>query len=207
MKARPRSVVLFSRQLAVLLRNGVPLLQSLETLSDQPEDEVFSEVMDSCIQKIATGHSLSQSLSAYPEVFPKAFVSMAEVGEHTGSLDHALEQLADWLERDQDVERKIMGALSYPIFVFCLASLIMLAIFYTVMPGFLSIFQEMNIRLPLATRLIVAVTEAVRSPLVWASALILIWFSRHSLRKATSTLAGRAASTCCFCACRSWAAC
>ena len=192
MKAKSRSVVMFSRQLALLLRNGVPLLQALGTLSDQPEDEVFSEVVHSCTQKISTGHSLSQSLAAFPEVFPKVFVSMAEIGEQTGSLDSALEQLADWLERDQDVERRILGALSYPIFVFCLASLIMLAIFYTVMPGFLGIFQEMNIRLPLATQLIVAITEAVRSPMVWASALIFLWMLRHGLRKTTSTLAGRA---------------
>ena len=192
MKPKARSVVLFSRQLAVLLRNGVPLLQSLETLSDQPEDEVFSEVLDNCIQKISSGYSLSQSLAEHPEAFPKVFVSMAEVGEHTGSLDQALEQLANWLERDQDVERRILGALAYPAFVLCLACIIMLGIFYTVMPGFLGIFQEMNIRLPLATQLIVAVTEAVRSPMAWASGLLCLCLLRHSLRKTTSSLAGRA---------------
>lgn len=192
MRPKSRSVVLFSRQMAVLLRNGVPLVQALETLSDQPEDEAFGVVVRECTRKISTGHTLSHSLAGYPNVFPKVFVSMAEIGERTGSLDHALEQLADWLERDQDVERRIVGALSYPLFVFCLACLIMLAIFYTVMPGFLGIFREMNIPLPLVTQLIVAVTEAVRSPAAWATAMVVLWLLRQSLRKATSTLAGRA---------------
>ena len=89
MKAKSRSVVLFSRQMAVLLRNGVPLVQALETLSDQPEDEAFGVVVRDCTRKISTGHTLSNSLAGYPNVFPKVFVSMAEIGERTGSLDHA----------------------------------------------------------------------------------------------------------------------
>ena len=163
----PQVVAIFSRQLATMLRNAVPIIQSLETLSHQPEHPNFGEVIRDVAEKVAAGHVFSHQLSAYPRIFSKIFVTLVQIGERTGDLDGSLERLADWMERDERLRQRVKSAMTYPIFVLILATALTLFMFYTVLPSFLGIFKEMNVPLPLITRVVMFITEAVRQPGFW----------------------------------------
>lgn len=157
-------VVVFTRQLASMLASGVTIILALETLSHQPEDELFGDVIDDCSQKIQKGGSFSVATTRYPKIFPPMFQTMIHIGEQTGSLDESLNRLALWLERDQALRQRLRSALTYPTFVIILACLMALTIFYTIMPTFVSIFADMAAELPLTTRVMLGLTEALRSP-------------------------------------------
>ena len=163
-QVQPMLVVAFTRQLSSMLESGVPIVQALETLSHQPEDELFGDVIDACAGKIMQGVSFCKAASGFPKVFPPMYQTMLQIGEQTGSLDEALSRLALWLERDQALRQRIRSALTYPAFVIALAVLMALILFYTIMPTFVSIFEDMNVELPLLTRLMMAMTRTLRSP-------------------------------------------
>lgn len=167
-------VVLFTRQLATMLRTGVPITHALDTLSHQSEYPNFGEVVGTISRKIGEGHSFSVILSRFPRVFPKVYVSMAQVGEKTGQLDDALERLAVWQERDFKLYQRVKGALTYPLFVLGLSAFLTLMLFYSVLPGFVSIFEEMNIELPWTTRMMVALTNAIKNPGAWLIAVAVL---------------------------------
>lgn len=150
-----------------MLRNAVPIVQALETLSHQEEHPNFGEVVREVADKISQGHVMSQQLTLFPRVFSPVYVTLVQIGERTGSLDQSLERLSDWLERDDRLRQRVKSALTYPVFVLCLATVLTLFLFYTVLPSFLGIFREMNTPLPWITQAVLLVTEAVRLPGFW----------------------------------------
>ena len=167
MRCAPVMLVLFTRQLATMLRSGVSLVDSLHTLADQPEDPNFAAVVEELAARISEGHNLSNSLHRFPRVFSDVYVAMVTIGENTGNLDEALERLAVWKEDDYKLFQKVKGALTYPAFVLSLTLFLTLTLFYTVLPGFLDIFREMKIELPLMTRILIQLTDAVENPGIW----------------------------------------
>lgn len=160
-------VCIFSRQLATMLRNAVPIVQALETLSHQEEYPNFGEVVRDMAEKISQGHMFSQQLGQFPRIFSRIYVTLVAIGERTGDLDSSLERLSDWLERDQRLRQRVKSAMTYPVFVLILSVVLTLFMFYTVLPSFLGIFRDMDVPLPLITRIILFITEAVRQPGFW----------------------------------------
>lgn len=163
----PQALCIFSRQLATMLRNAVPIVQALETLSHQEEYPNFGEVLREIAEKVSQGHVVSYQMSFYPRIFSKIYVTLIQIGERTGDLDSSLERLSDWLERDNRLRERVKAALSYPVFVLILATFLTLFMFYTVLPSFLTIFKDMKVPLPLITRVIMFITESVRQPGFW----------------------------------------
>lgn len=150
-----------------MLLGGVPLLQALETLQFNEECPDLGNTVTVCADLISGGHSFSNACSHFPRVFPTIYVSMASMGEQVGQLDKSLDRLALWLEKDEALRQKITSALTYPALILAVACGLTLLLFYTVLPGFLQIFKEMNVPLPLVTKLVMLVTDAVRSPGAW----------------------------------------
>ncbi|MBS2038954.1 type II secretion system F family protein [bacterium] len=182
-------IVVFTRQLSSMLTSSVPILQSLETLSEQPEDPVFGEVIDSCADKLQQGVSFSAAISRFPLIFPPIYQTMVQIGERTGSLDESLSRLALWLERDVALRQRIRGALTYPGFVIVLASLMALTVFYTIMPTFVSIFEDMQVELPIITQIMLGLTRALRNPpavLCMLAAAMAAWTAFQGWRKSPS---------------------
>lgn len=163
----PRMVALFTRQLSAMLLGGVPLLQALDTLQHNEECPDLGKVVTVVGDQIAAGHNFSHACSYFPRVFPTIYVSMVSMGEHVGQLDQSLDRLALWLEKDEALRQRIVSALTYPALILSVAGFLTLMLFYTVLPGFLQIFREMHIPLPLVTRVVMAVTDVVRSPGGW----------------------------------------
>jgi type II secretory pathway component PulF len=174
-----RELVVFTRQLVVLVQNGVPIVEALRGLRDLPESPDFAEVLDRVLHSISSGQSLSLALKAFPTVFPPVYATMVNIGEQTGALDSSLLSLSDWLEHDDSVRRKLMSALTYPVFVLALAMALGFALFYAIMPRFVEIFASLNAPLPVITRLLIWFTGLVRAPSTFVVAAIVFVLALH----------------------------
>lgn len=175
-----------------MLSSGVPLVLALESLSRQPEHEQFGLIVHSICRKVSHGNPFSDSLRFYPRLFPRVYVTMVKAGEETGRLENCLVRLAEWLERDESIRRKIRSSLTYPAFVLGLCAILSLIIIYTVLPTFVTIFREMNTPLPLITRLMIMLTEGLRSPSFWLFLGLVGFGSVYQIRKFVSHPRGAA---------------
>jgi type IV pilus assembly protein PilC len=171
LRLRPRvsrlQVVLFTRQLASMLGSGVTLMTALNVLGQQSESPEFQRVVVKVSEMVNSGIRFSVALSEHPHAFSRIYCVMVQIGEHTGGLDDMLDRLGDWMERDENLRMRISKALTYPAFVCGLAVLLTLGLFYTVVPSFLNIFQEMGVELPLPTRIVKFVADSLTSPSSW----------------------------------------
>lgn len=166
-------VASFTRQLSTMLANGVPLLRALETLTSQEEYPDFGVVVEHLAQEISDGSQFSQAVALYPQVFSPVLVTMIQVGEQTGRLEDTLALVASWLEREVQVRQRIVSAFMYPAGILAVTLALSALLFTTVLPTFANIFREMNVQLPLITRLVMAVTAVACNPIAWVAGLIL----------------------------------
>lgn len=181
-RVSPREIGLMTRQLAGLLNAGVNLSRALQALTEQSVQPVLTEVLYTVEQSIRQGSYLSQAVARFPRVFPPVYVAMLRVGERTGGLVLCLERLAEWLDRDDRVRRRVAAALAYPLFVLGLSMLLTLALFCWVLPPFLGMLVGMNIPLPLVTRLMVGLVDCLRNPFCWLICLGAGWLLWQSAR-------------------------
>lgn len=175
-------VVRFTKQLSTLLKSGIPFVDALEILTDQPDYPQFGEVIEAISLRVQSGHPFSACLNLFPRVFSEVYVTMVAVGERTGHLDRATETLGEWLEEDYDLKRQVKAALTYPAVVISFTLILTLALFYTVMPGFIDIFRQMNVDLPWPTRVVMAVTKAIQNPGSWIIGFAVLFFFWLALR-------------------------
>jgi type IV pilus assembly protein PilC len=157
-------VLIFTRQLAVMVNAGLPLLQSLDILAEQTESEVFAKAINDIASAVEGGETFSDAIRAFPRVFPELFVSMVRSGEASGELDNVLVQLADFMEASAQLKRKIKGAMTYPVAAFAIVILIAVALIIFVVPRFATIFSDMNATLPASTQLLITISEVFLSP-------------------------------------------
>src|SRR5215213_1778154 len=116
-------LVVFSRQLATMINAGLPIVRALYVLAEQTENPKLKDVVVEVRQDVEAGSSLSEALEKHPEVFSRLYVEMVKAGEIGGMLDGVLLRVADQLERDQDLRRKIKSAMTYPVVVLIFAIL------------------------------------------------------------------------------------
>ena len=157
-------LVLSTRQLATLVKAGMPLLRALRTISDQLDSGALRNVFASVATDVEAGVKLSEALSFHPRWFPPFYVNMVRAGEVGGLLDEILKRLAELLEKQARLRDRVKGALMYPAFVMVAAVGILTILMAFVVPTFLGMFTELGSSLPLPTRILVGVCTAVR---VW----------------------------------------
>ena len=159
-KLKPRDIIVFSRQLATLLRSGISLLPSLEILQGQvASSRAFKSVLASIVNDIRSGGSFSQAVKKNPKAFSEIYCRTIAVGEETGSLDTTLNQMADFMEKHQAMSQRVKKALSYPLIVMGVGIVVVIMLITVVMPQLLGMFTAMNVELPLPTRILIAITE------------------------------------------------
>ena len=156
-------LVVFSRQLATMINAGLPIVRALYVLSEQTENPKLNDVVVAVRKDVEAGLSLSESLGKHPEVFSRLYVEMVKAGEIGGILDGVLLRLADQLERDQDLRRKIRSALTYPIVVLILAILAASFMLIFIVPVFAKMFQDLGGTLPLPTRICMLISDILTS--------------------------------------------
>src|SRR5215207_507712 len=189
-------LVVFSRQLATMINAGLPIVRALYVLSEQTENSKLKDVVVAVRKDVEAGLSLSEALEKHPEVFSRLYVEMVKAGEVGGMLDGVLLRLADQLERDQDLRRKIRSALTYPIVVFILAILTASFMLIFIVPVFAGLFDDLGGTLPLPTRICMLLSDILTSfwgVLVYAGmGLAVVMFLRWKKSESGRKVWGRA---------------
>jgi general secretion pathway protein F len=159
-----------TRQLAVLVHAGIPLVESLTALVDQVEHERLKRVLGDVKQRVNEGSALADALAAHPRVFNTLFVNMIRAGEHSGALEVVLVRLADFTEGQARLRSKLAGTMAYPIAMMVIGSVIMGILFTVVIPKITRIFEDTNATLPWYTVVTMGVSRFVAG---WWWAIVL----------------------------------
>jgi general secretion pathway protein F len=160
-RVRPQEVAVFTRQLATLLKAGIPLAEALGALAEQGDNKKLQRVLAEVRQKVNEGSSLADTLGAHPAIFPELYTNMVRSGEAAGNLDAVLARLADFLDAQHTLRSKVSGALTYPIIMVILGSLVMGVLMVVVVPKITSIFEDMGKTLPWNTQLLIFLSGLV----------------------------------------------
>lgn len=171
-----KELILLSRQLASMIVAGVTVVDGLRALEKQTPKYVFRELLKKIVYDIEGGASFSQAISKYPNVFSLFYLGVVRSGEAAGRLSESLNVLADYLETNYSFTQKVRGALTYPIFVLVLITVVAVLMMTFVMPQLVGLFKEAEVQLPLPTRILVGVTELFRGYWYVMALLILAAF-------------------------------
>lgn len=157
-KLKRKDLMHFSRQLAVFVRAGIPILEGLDVIREEASSKVLAEVLEDVKAQLQAGETFANAAAAHPRAFPSFYVSVLRSAELTGNLDVVLDQLAEYIERDVDARQKVTSALAYPgvIFVMAIVTAAVLTIF--VIPKFETFFDSLDAELPAITRALLAVS-------------------------------------------------
>ena len=161
-----KQVAVFSKQLATLINAGVPIVQSLSILQRQMENKTFQGIIRTMRGEVESGTPLSEALAQHPKVFNRLFINLVRAGETSGTLDAVLERIADFQEKQLALNGKIKSALTYPTIVLVFAILITYGLIAFVVPQFASMLSQENSQLPLITRMVMALSDFLRSSLL-----------------------------------------
>jgi type IV pilus assembly protein PilC len=188
LRHRGRSIAIFSRQLASMTHGGVPLLQSLDVLSEQSDDRAMAHICTKLAGRLGQGYSLSKATSEYPRVFPPIYFHLLKAGEETGRLIEVIHRLADLLEKEEHMLRRVKSALSYPLFVMVLTFFLTLGLFSTVLPGFADFYSDFKVPLPAITSFLMTITGWVQTPWFWILLFLTIFAGFKGLKWAWNVL-------------------
>jgi type IV pilus assembly protein PilC len=151
---KSKEVIMFSRQLAILLESGIDIVSSIELFKTQAGNKVFKEILEEIIAYLRGGSSLSDALSRFPKVFTTMYCRTIAAGEQSGNLDTVLKQMADYIERTTTAAKKVKSAMTYPIVVLVVAIIVVAALVFFVMPTFTSLYTGFGAKLPVITTLL-----------------------------------------------------
>ncbi|MCB9773466.1 MAG: type II secretion system F family protein [Nitrospiraceae bacterium] len=157
-----KELVVFTHQLATLIRAGVPLLECLDILSSEAENPALQQVVKHIREDVEGGALLAHALKRNPTVFNEFYRSMVEVGEMTGRLDESLTQLAVYLDKQAQLRAKIFSGLAYPALLLAVALIVLVFLLIWVVPLFSGLFQDMGESLPWLTQVVIDLAEGVR---------------------------------------------
>ncbi len=166
-KISSKDLYLFSRQLANLIKSGIPILRTLELIGEQIRNPYFKKVIENIYEEVKDGKSFSQSLDEYPLIFSKFYVTMIRAGEESGNLKVMVADVASYLDEQQQIASKVRSAIAYPIFmgIFGLGTVIFILTY--VMPNITSIFVNFDQALPLPTQIVMAVSDFLIGNWLW----------------------------------------
>jgi len=160
-KIGERDITFFTRQMATMLKAGVPLLQSFEIIARGHNNARFSRLMMDIKNKIETGSSMSQAFRTHPAQFDSLYCNLVAAGETAGMLDGILERLATYKEKTLALKAKIKSAMFYPISVICVAIVVVWVIMVWVVPAFKQVFTSFGADLPAPTLIVMAISDFV----------------------------------------------
>jgi type IV pilus assembly protein PilC len=180
--------IVFTRQLATLIGAGLPLSQSLRTVTEQTDNKRLRDVAEDIVASVEGGKSLSESFSKHPEVFDKVFLALISAGEVSGTLDESLIRIAAQQEKDAATMSKIKGALTYPIIVLFVIFGVMIFMLATVVPQVEKLYHDLKKELPFLTQIMVSVADFLGK--FWWLVIILVGIGVYFFLQYLKTDAG-----------------
>ncbi len=177
-RVKPRQLMVVTRQLATLIDAGLPLLRGLQVLHRQERHPKLKQILADLGEAIQSGSTLADAMAQHPKVFSRLYVNMVKAGEIGGVLDVVLLRLAEFMEKMQKIRNKIVSAMTYPIVVLLVATVIMFFLMTKIVPKFKEIFDDLleGKALPVLTQMVMNVSQtlAQRAPVVIAGVIVLI---------------------------------
>jgi type II secretory pathway component PulF len=157
-RVRSKDVTIFSRQLASLVKSGVPILRALNILSEQSESPAFRDVIAKISKDVKEGQSFSKSLESWPSAFSAFYVAMVRSGEDSGTLQETLLRIAAYRQKQEELMAKVKTAMAYPILMALVGAGTVIFMFVFVMPKLMAIFSTMGQELPIQTKIVIAIS-------------------------------------------------
>jgi len=167
-----KQVTLFTRQLSTLQDAGLPIVQSMQILTDMQRPGVFKNALGKVTEEVQSGTMLSDAMSRYPRIWDRLYTNLVKAGEAAGALDVILRRLAEFMEKAQTLKKKVIGAMIYPIAVLSIATIILAFIMIMIVPKFEQIFKDLGIALPGLTEALISFSRFMGS--YWWLLLMLI---------------------------------
>lgn len=183
-RVRPADLTLFTRQLANLVQGGLPMMRTLDALTENTDNARLHEVLIDVREQVSGGEPLHQALANHPTVFPRLYVSLVRAGESSGELGTVLGRLADFYEQDMERRAQIRSALMYPALLLTVGTVIVFCLVTFLIPRFQVLFEEFEQALPLPTRIVLGASHFL-SRWWWALALggFFIWLAHRQWLK------------------------
>jgi general secretion pathway protein F len=177
-------LALFTRQLATLVRAGLPLEESLLAVSQQTERPRVQSIVLGVRARVMEGHTLADGLAGFPRVFPEIYRATVAAGEQSGHLDTVLERLSEYTEGRDQLRQKVLAAMLYPIVLSIICFAIVTALLVYVVPQVVSVFQASKAKLPLITQILIDSSDFLRHYGIYIliAAIIVFWGVRRYLR-------------------------
>jgi type IV pilus assembly protein PilC len=186
---KTRDVVIFTRQFATMINAGLPLVQALDILAQQTENKVLAGVTRQVVYDVESGQTLADALRKHPKAFSDLYVNMVAAGEAGGILDTILQRLAEFLEKNDAIIRKVKGAMVYPGVIISVAVIAIAVLLIFVIPTFQTMFASVNLELPLPTRIVIGMSKVLTS--YWWAILAVIGLSIFGINRYYKTPSGR----------------
>jgi type IV pilus assembly protein PilC len=161
-KIKPLDIAFFSRQMATMMKAGVPLLQSFDIISEGHENPNMRKLVDDLKQEVAAGHSFATALRQKPLYFDDLFCNLVDAGEQAGALEALLDRVATYKEKTESLKAKIKKAMTYPIAVVVVAFVVTGILLLKVVPQFQSIFEGFGAKLPAFTMMVIGLSQIVQ---------------------------------------------
>lgn len=187
-KVTLKDIAVFCRQFSTIIGAGITVVNGLDILREQTENKKLKSIIDKAFEEVQKGTSLSDTLRQYKE-FPVMFVNMVAAGEASGRLDEILQRMAVYYEKEHKLRSQIKSAMTYPAAIAILAVGIVIFLVTSILPTFVSMFQQFNAPLPLPTQIILGFSDSITK--YWYIYIISIALIAYILKKYTSSPAGR----------------
>ena len=188
-RVKNRDLMLFTRELATLLRAGMPLDRSLQSLATLTSNQTLKESIGRVLAQVQAGKSISEALAEHRKVFPPLYVNMVHAGEVGGVLETVLERLASYLESSEKAREEVKSAMTYPLMLVLTGGISILILLTYVLPKFTTVFADLGAAMPPSTKMIMAISDMLRG--YWWIALLLVVGTWYGFKRYTSTPAGR----------------
>jgi len=190
-KIKSKDITIFTRQLASLIKSGVPILKALNIISNQSQNHHLKDILVNIEASIRDGKAFSSALSNYPRVFSPFYIAMVHSGESSGSLQEVLLRIADYRYKQDQIISHVRAALAYPILMALVGLGTIFFMFTFVMPRLMRIFLRIGQDLPLPTKILISISNGIQQWWLWAViaiAVVLLVIKRGSKTKAQRKL-------------------
>ena len=152
-------LIVFTRQMYSLTKAGIPILRAIDGLADNSPKKRMRAVLKDVGEQLERGRELSAAMAGHPKVFPRLLIAVVHVGENTGQLEEAFEQLSEYLSKEQDTRKQVKSALRYPMFIISALVIAMFILNIWVIPTFARMFEQFGAELPLPTRILIGTSD------------------------------------------------
>jgi len=190
-RIKARDLVVFTRQFATLISSGMSLLESLIVLEKQTPNPKFKTIISEIRMYVESGHSLSESMERHANIFNRLYVNLVRAGEAGGVLDKTMNDLADFLEKEEEIRAKVRNKTAYPKFVLAFAVVITFVIIVFLVPTFEGIYDELGATLPVLTQVIISIGGLFKKIYFYIILAVVIFGGRYLFRKFVRSPRGR----------------